>query len=448
MSLTYTNAWCYVELIPKQGKGDPFIIDITTFPYLTSVSVTKNLGMVTEISLNLEMPFDTGLRLLNGEIAQGCLLVGSFVRVRMGYGDPKDATNGVVSQDFIGFMSKGGMGLNLSPNGVSGTITAVGANPAAVRTSPSFENTLLKEFERRIELAGFKGYEVSSSAKAAFDDLMSGEAVGGIVGDAIRWLSQAMDHLSWFNLMLEGANLVGTKLISDGKPILVVTPATDAGRLTQFAFVMRGGFDYDDQGRLTTYPIINFSPEQQVVLFAGGADPAELSQMMGAVDRDGNLQVIVKTAEKSEVAPTTSADVATPNPADAERQGVVTDRKLETDGNNTVEAGAMAPLPVAETENMASAMERGLRNELARFVPGITATLTTFGIPHIETGLFVSVDGVGSMFTGIYMVYGITHAWSGNDIETTLTLRSYTHETNIPAVTLEFNANAAAVIGE
>lgn len=456
MSVAYTNAWCYVELIPRQGKGDPFVINLETFPYLTSVKVTKNLGMVTEISLDLEMPFDTGLKLLNGEIAQGCLIVGAFVRVRMGYGDPTSATNGVVSQEFIGFLSKGGMGLNLSPNGLSGTITAVGANPAAVRTAAPIEDTLLKEFERRIKYVGYEKYEVSSSAKARFDDLMATASandialnkVEGFLGIAIRWLSRGFDHLSWLNLMLEEAGLVGTKLIVDGKPTLVITPATDGGKLTQFAFVMRGGFDYDDQGRLTTYPIINFSPEQQVVLFAGGSDPSELSMMMGTVDRNGELQVVRKTAAENEVAPTIASDNITPNPADASKQGVETDRALDTVGSSPVEAGVIVSPPTPEAISSKDTMDGVLKNELARFVPGISATLTTFGIPHIDTGTFISVDGVGAMFTGVYMVQGLTHSWSGNDIETSLTIRAYANENNLPTVKLEFDANAAAITGQ
>lgn len=456
MSVAYTNAWCYVELIPREGKGDPFVINLNTFPYLTSVKVTKNLGMVTEISLDLEMPFDTGLKLLNGEIAQGCLIVGAFVRVRMGYGDPSSATNGVVSQEFIGFMSKGGMGLNLSPNGLSGTITAVGANPAAVRTAAPIENSLLKEFERRIKYAGYEKYEVSASAKAKFDDLMATESandtalnnLGGYVGVAIRWLARGIDHISWFTMLLEEIGLVGTKLIVDGKPTLVITPATDGGKLTQFAFVMRGGFDYDDQGRLTTYPIINFSPEQQVVLFAGGSDPSELSMMMGTVDRNGELQIVRKTAAENEVAPTIASDNITPNPADASKQGVDTDRALDTVGSSPVEAGVIVLPPTPEAISNKNEMDGVLKNELARFVPGITATLTTFGIPHIDTGAFVSVDGVGAMFTGIYMVNGLTHSWSGNDIETSLTLRAYANENNLPTVQVQFDANAAAITGQ
>ena len=456
MSIAYTNAWCYVELIPREGKGDPFVINLNTFPYLTSVKVTKNLGMVTEISLDLEMPFDTGLKLLNGEIAQGCLIVGAFVRVSMGYGDPTSATNGVVSQEFIGFMSKGGMGLNLSPNGLSGTITAVGANPAAVRTAAPIENSLLKEFERRIKYAGYEKYEVSASAKAKFDDLMAIESandialnnLGGFVGVAIRWLARGIDHISWFTMLLEEAGLVGTKLIVDGKPTLVITPATDGGKLTQFAFVMRGGFDYDDQGRLTTYPIINFSPEQQVVLFAGGSDPSELSMMMGTVDRNGKLQIVRKTAAENEVAPTIASDNITPNPADASKQGVDTDRALDTVGSSPVEAGVIVLPPTPEAISNKNEMDGVLKNELARFVPGITATLTTFGIPHIDTGAFVSVDGVGAMFTGIYMVNGLTHSWSGNDIETSLTLRAYANENNLPTVQVQFDANAAAITGQ
>ena len=446
MAVAYTNAWCYVELIPKQGKGEPFVINLETFPYLTSVKVTKNLGMVTEIGLDLDLPFDTGLKLLNGQIAQGCLLVGSFVRVRMGYGDPANATNGVVSQEFIGFLSKGGMGLSLSPNGVSGTITAVGVNPAAVRTAAPAENTLLKEFERRIEYAGYGGYQVSQTARAIFDDLMATERDGGLSAIAVSWLSRAMDHLSWINLMLEDAGLVGTVLHSaaDGKSTLIITLITDASKLTQFVFVMRGGFDYDDQGRLTTYPIVNFSPEQQAVLFAGGADPAELSMMMGTIDRDGNLQVVIKEAKDNEVAPTVTGENLTPNPEDSQQNGVVTDRALAKDGDQTVEVGAIVTSPPPETPNMAAAMEKGLVNELGKFVPGISATLTTFGIPHIDTGIFVLVEGVGAMFTGIYMVLGMTHSWIGNDIETSLTLRAHTAENPLPKVKLDFNADALA----
>jgi len=457
VSVAYTNAWCYVELIPPSGKGDPFVINLDTFPYLTSVKVTKNLGMVSDISLDLEMPFDTGLKLLNGEIAQGCLLVGAFVRVRMGYGTPTSATNGVESQEFIGFMSKGGMGLNLSPNGLSGTITAVGANPAAVRTAAPIENTLLKEFERRIKYAGFDSFQVAAMAQAKFDDLMSAESandkflagydVGGLLGGAVRWLSRGLDHLSWFTTLLEEVGLVGTKTIIDGKPVLIVTSATDAGKLTSFSFVMRGGFDYDDQGRLTTYPIINFSPEQQVVLFAGGIDPSELSMMMGTVDRNGNLQIVRKTAADSGVAPTITSDNTTPNPADATRQETETDRALDTDGSSPVEAGVVVMPPVPEAVTGAGSLDNTLQIQLARFVPGITATLTTFGIPHIDTGLFVSVDGVGAMFTGIYMVFGLTHSWSGNDIETSLTLRAHTNDTTIPPVKVGFNADASSTTG-
>jgi hypothetical protein len=444
VSVTYTNAWCYVELIPPPGKGDPFVINLETFPYLTSVKVTKNLGMVSEISLDLDLPFDTGLKLLNGQIAQGVLLVGAFVRVRMGYGDPTSATNGVISQEFIGFMSKGGMGLNLSPNGVSGTITAVGANPAAARTAPPLQsNALIGEFERRIKSAGYEGYQVSMAARAKFDDTIGSETYG-LVG--YKYAAMALDHLSWINLALEEAGLVGTKTMIDNKPTLIVTSATDAEKLTSFSFVMRGGFDYDEQGRLTTYPIINFSPEQQVVLFAGGADPSELSMMMGTVDRNGELQIVRKTAADSEVAPTVKSDNITPNPSDTSRQGIQTDRALETNGSSPTEAGVVVMPPVPEAVVNADNLDSILRVQLSRFVPGITATLTTFGIPHIDTGLFVSVDGVGAMFTGIYLVFGLTHSWSGNDIETSLTLRAHTNEIAIPPVKIDFNADASATI--
>ena len=105
----------------------------------------------------------------------------------------------------------------------------------------------------------------------------------------------------------------------------------------------------------------------------------------------------------------------------------------------------MPPTPEAVTS--AANLDNILQIQLARFVPGITATLTTFGIPHIDTGLFVTVDGVGMMFTGIYMVFGLTHSWSGNDIETSLTLRAHTNDTTIPPVKVGFNADASSTTG-
>jgi hypothetical protein len=293
-------------------------------------------------------------------------------------------------------------------------------------------------------LAGYEGYDVSMSARPKFEDTIGNETYG-LVG--YKYVAMSLDHLSWINLSLEEAGLVGTKTMIDNKPTLIVTPATDAGKLTSFSFVMRGGFDYDDQGRLTTYPIINFSPEQQVVLFAGGIDPSELSMVMGTVDKNGEIQIVRKTAADSEVAPTVKSDNITPNPADASRQGVVTDRALETDGSSPTEAGVVVMPPVPEAVTGADNLDSILRVQLARFVPGITATLTTFGIPHIDTGLFVAVDGVGAMFTGIYLVFGLTHSWSGNDIETSLTLRAHTNQIDIPPVKIDFNADASLDIG-
>jgi uncharacterized RmlC-like cupin family protein len=169
--------------------------------------------------------------------------------------------------------------------------------------------------------------------------------------------------------------------------------------------------------------------------------------MMGTVDRNGELQIVRKTSADNEVAPTVKSDNITPNPTDATRQGVETDRALDTDGSSPVEAGVVVMPPVPEAVTGADNLGSTLQIQLARFVPGITATLTTFGIPHIDTGLFVAVDGVGAMFTGIYLVFGLTHSWSGNDIETSLTLRAHTNQIDIPPVKIDFNADASLDIG-
>jgi uncharacterized RmlC-like cupin family protein len=83
-----------------------------------------------------------------------------------------------------------------------------------------------------------------------------------------------------------------------------------------------------------------------------------------------------------------------------------------------------------------------VRAQMTRFVPGIEATLVTFGIPDIEAGSYVRVEGVGALYTGIYSVNGITHTWNGADIETSLTLRATTNDNDYPLVKVTFEPTA------
>lgn len=456
MTVAYTNAWCYVEFVPRTGAGDPFVVNTTTFPFLTGASVTMNLGMVTEVSVNLDLPFDTGIKFLNNEIAEGVLFAGTFLKIRMGYGDPTDATNSIVSPTFIGFMSKGGVGIVLSPNGVSGTITATGIGPQAARSMPSASPTMLQEFEKRLQLIGLGSdrirngenlspinprtglpvlvtLDVTKEARKSFDELM------------LRPLSDfdfgalSIDHKTFIDRVLEKGSLVGGWAHYADVSIFGVFPEVlgVSTLMSKYVFVMRGGFDYNAQGLITTYPIISFSVSQSAVLFYAGADPSEISAIMSDVDRSGNVQKAAATSADSEAVPTIKNEGNVPNPTDTQAQSVETNRALVPK-----EYGVQVEVAKPETPNLAESLINDVRAQMTRFVPGIEATLVTFGIPDITAGSYVRVEGVGVMHTGIYSVQGVTHTWSGADIETSLTLRATTNDNELPLVRVTFEPTA------
>lgn len=202
---------------------------------------------------------------------------------------------------------------------------------------------------------------------------------------------------------------------------------------------MRGGFDYNSQGLITTYPIISFSVSQSAVLFYAGADPSQISAIMSDVDRDGKVQKAAATSKESDAAPTIKNEANVQNPTDEQKKGVETNRTLAPK-----EHGVQSEVTRPETPNLAVSLINDVRAQMTRFVPGIEATLVTFGIPSITAGTYVRVEGVGSIYTGVYSVQGVTHSWSGADIETTLTLRSYTNDPEQPLVKITFQPQAEA----
>jgi phage protein D len=110
------------------------------------------------------------------------------------------------------------------------------------------------------------------------------------------------------------------------------------------------------------------------------------------------------------------------------------------------ESGGLKEVSTPETPNLAEAMFAGLTSQATRFIPGITATLTTFGVPDIKPGIYVVVENVGALYQGTYALNGVTHTWSGQEIESTLTLRAYTpqvSDTVLPIIKLETNPSGA-----
>jgi hypothetical protein len=447
--MALSNAWCLIEFIPRSGAGEPFIVDVREFPFITTVTVTKNLGMVTEITIGFDMPFDHGLRLLNNEIAPGILFGGTIVRVRMGYGDA-GTPNFRQTEDYLGLLSKGGVGLALAPNGLSGTITAVGIGPMAARGAAVTEKTLEAEFDRRVKLAGFDGYD-ASGAQPDFANRMKDSLKDIGIGS-----NGAVSHLNFIEAVLFGAknpmswsDRVSPKfslrpfLSPDAettKTLVVQSIAPTA--TTSLRFVMRGGFDFDNQGRQISFPIVSFAPDQSEAVYYAGITPDQISNYAAEIDKDGRVTTLFSTPETITIAPTSTRSPDVPNASDVIVQGNISDRELATDGPQKTEFGVQVEVTNPESPNMVQMLLDRVQANSTRFVSGLNATLVSFGIPQVLTNTFVIVENTGSFYDGSYRVISLSHNWTGAEIETTLTLKSYLHASQLPEYKVSFDPSA------
>ena len=437
MTVGYTSAWCLIEFIPREGAGDRFTVDVRDFPFITQVQVTKNLGLVSEITITFDAPFTEGLRILNNEIAKGMLLAGTIVRVKMGYGDTSlGSSYGRHTEDFVGYLNKGGIGLQLEPTGLSGAIKAVGIAPQAARSLSTKSKTVGQEFDLRVLFAGYNlGYEVDPPAREQFDALMKRD-----LKDLYSSNVGAVRHIEFIESVLYEADLCmePQSFVSDNGYMntgFKVQKVTSANLITPFVFVMRGGFDYDAQGNPTSYPIISFAPDSNAGVYYAGITPDEVSLMSADIDMNGELiAATVDQRSANVVASTSKTTPTTPNPQDTVRDGNASNRSLERQDGKPNEYGSQQITGPVEVPNLIASMYERLRGGATRFVPGLSATLTTFGIPQVKSNTFVVVRNVGNFYEGVYRIMGFTHAWSGTDIETTLTLRAYTPENNLPIV--------------
>ena len=102
------------KLVPTstlRGEADD---DFIVLPFLTGVAVKRQFKMPTEISFSIDVPYELGLDMLNSTM----FMTQNVVTVKIGYPE------GPVSQTYYGILLKGGLGLEVNAEGLSGTLTA------------------------------------------------------------------------------------------------------------------------------------------------------------------------------------------------------------------------------------------------------------------------------------------------------------------------------------
>ena len=175
----------------------------------------------------------------------------------------------------------------------------------------------------------------------------------------------------------------------------------------------------------------------------GAVDASKVSQVISGIDKNGQIATLFGNQSMVTASPTTDKEISIlPNPTDQQSAGVVANRTEARSGNTQTESGRREEPVKAEANDFLSSINETMTVSVTRFVAGLTATLVSFGIPHIVPNIYVKVVGVGSFYEGIYYVEGVSHTWSGADIETTLTLRSRTPSNTLPQVDVQVAPSA------
>lgn len=408
---SHFNAICTIKLTygDKSGSGESVknLGPGTEFPFVTGVTVVRLFERTGQITLNIDAPFQEGREILNGPL----LYTGNTLEVTMRYPDDDRAI--LVA---YGVILKGGIGLTLSPNGISGTITAEGTAQLAKVIKPMVPTKTTSTFEWLTSIALEAGY-VELNASERVVKLINETGYSNNEKKPVFELFEdfcSANYLTW----IEGAGDQSITILDDEeidkdkiKRVFVMRNSfIDTGYLDQYGFLQGATLPNP-----RVYPIISFSPELSAGFFTSREG---VKVIRTGIKADGTREVSEK--DESDVGSKRTSK-SNDGPAGAE--------DVKAGNNKTVsqlregEAAEVIPLAHPEADDRRGEDERHKRAVEVR-TQAYNASLTSFGIPDVAPSERVAVVGLGDLLDGIFMVKEVTQTWSAGKIETTMSIYS------------------------
>jgi hypothetical protein len=343
-----------------------------------------------------------------------------------------------ITNDYGGFLGKGGDGLALSADRLSGSLTANYQDARQmdyVKVGDSMfgdsAQTILENAAASIGYAivpwgdgAAKLEELSKQMKQGGKDL---EAVAYTVDGTTSCLRMIRKILGMANLDFHFGNAVAT--VSKYKSAIFYYPKGYAAtQKPMYLLVLRGLFD--PTADPPQYPILEVS-------FSGGAAMWAEGRKWDATPTPGataGIRAVVIEKDTGTVLdplwewpkdldrpadPKGSAIAA--DAQDDKRGEVQADRKIDPGGKKGVPAkrAVAAPGGVAKAKTAAelAAAAVGAADRMA-----IVLTVTTLGLPNVQPGMPVAVSGCSSMLNSTYQVRKVTHNYAPGDWKTVLEL--------------------------
>ncbi len=396
---SYLGFFADVKIYDPKFPGEVIHFVHPQFPFISGVTavVQGEDSQLSTITLGIDAPFTEGKKILNSRT----FAVGNAVEVLIGY------PGGPVSKPFYGWLHDGGVGLELTAEGLTGTIRVNAISRAGFFSTVYSGNKPLDAYDKAIRACGFEP-DIRPKAKDAIK-LLSGKTFVGIMQN-----QALLDEVN-FLAHLKCTREARTK----AKPLMVVQAGTEIyTKPVKRRFVMRGQFDSETN----SYPLISYGPELQASQFA--FPWAEAREIHTAnIDAEGNMLVVKQMVSQSSVKSGKEEtqggdpeDASTPAPGEDGGQ-VNSDRKPAKK-----EFGSYWPIGGGDQDR--KLVQTQLRNmqDQAGHGSAWNATVVSLGIPDIQPFELCRLEGTGSLFDGTYLIKNVTHSLSVGNYQTTLTV--------------------------
>lgn len=402
---SYTGYYFDVRIFdPENAEQQVFHFQAPDFPFITAVTVNfQQTWDVATISFTVDAPFQVGLAMLNSNMFRA----GNQIEVVIGYPD------GPKSHPFYGFLHQGGVGLELTPNGLTGTVTCHSYSKVETYEHALRTNNLKEAFEGAAIGSGrYKTVRYEGGADAAFAEFSNYKMTGfKVYSDVIELAHRLTNTWSVPDADELLAGKVETLVVNYG-------PDQKSGKPTR-KFVMRGQFS--EEGGVFTYPIDSFGPQMDSGWFvispgsASGVQAPRVNDAGEVVTTEAKPEDSEEKAGQDEVA----ADAVEDRQVPAGEGG---QEKQYNKQPGDKEATATFVVPGA-AEEWQEVMLKNLQTHMARR-DGWKANIVTVGIPDIRAQEVCEVLGMGTLYNGIWTIDGVTHQCALGNFTTTLQVHS------------------------
>ena len=388
--MSYLGAFTAVRMYVRETGED---IDFWTggdgkpvLPYVTSVTVDLNLGIHSQITIQMDIPYAEGIRLLS---ETPYFHRGNIVRVKLGYSFEADSTpfyTGLVVDP----------GVDISPNGVSVTLVAkgVGALATARCFTGSHNGTMLSWVE---DFATRFGYELDVGAEA--NEALARETQFNGSGESfvqlLRVLLGKVKCVMWF----DNDNDTGRATLHIRKRSEVTS-----GEPTK-KFVMFG----QPSKQNNEYPILSWSAPSKASLLSQGSAGVKSIYMN---ERGEIVELDKKEADSDENALGDGTLEGGQETEEDRESGQKIDKEVEDDEASLFMVNLPGNDDTADDDILAR------RDELFMGALGIEATVGSIGVTNLLPTDLVQVVGCSSRFDGLYMLFRVVHTVSTSGFET------------------------------